>query len=55
MERLAECGLITLPQSEEVPNDGPGPKMVDVEGLVLAAAELEPAGACGNFRTPWPR
>lgn len=30
IETLTARGVITLPQSEEVPNDGPGPKMVSV-------------------------
>ncbi len=30
IETLAARGVITLPQSEEVPNDGPGPKSISV-------------------------
>lgn len=49
IETLGAKGVITLPQIEEVPNDGPGPKVIGVYSLDKRSSLIVVAQLCPEF------
>lgn len=49
IDTLGAKGVITLPQIEEVPNDGPGPKMIGIYNLDKRSSLIVVAQLCPEF------